>query len=149
MDLINFKMIVACVHNDNDMYGIIGKDNNIPWYLSEDLRMFRKMTLNNVVIMGRKTFESLPNGPLPRRYNIVITNSVNNIVNNYNNLVFSNVINLPDILANIGNKEIFVIGGAEIYNLFYDRCHIIYMTKIYNNNISGNKYFPISFNKLE
>ena len=52
---------------------IIGNENTIPWYVPEDLQYFRKTTQNHVVIMGRKTYESFPNGPLPKRLNIVLT----------------------------------------------------------------------------
>jgi dihydrofolate reductase len=56
-----------------DIDGIIGLDNNLPWHVPEDLAFFKNMTQGHVVIMGRKTFESLPNGPLKNRINIVIT----------------------------------------------------------------------------
>jgi len=63
------ELIVACTKD-----GIIGYNNKIPWHIPEDLKYFRNTTLNSIVIMGRKTFESLPNGYLKNRINIVITN---------------------------------------------------------------------------
>ena len=65
---LNFSMIMAYTPE-----GIIGKDNKMPWHIPEDLQNFRKITTNNIVVMGRKTFESLPNGKLPNRINIIVT----------------------------------------------------------------------------
>ena len=64
----DFEMVVAV-----DTNGCIGKANSIPWHLPEDLKHFKELTLNQIVIMGRRTFESLPNGPLKNRLNIVIS----------------------------------------------------------------------------
>ena len=64
-----FELIVACTPS-----GVIGNNNTIPWHIPEDLTHFRKITEGHIVIMGRKTFESLPNQiPLKKRYNIVLT----------------------------------------------------------------------------
>ncbi|MEM9281065.1 MAG: dihydrofolate reductase, partial [Verrucomicrobiota bacterium] len=62
------KAIVAMASNR-----VIGKDGDLPWRLSEDLKWFKKLTVGNPIVMGRKTMESLPNGPLPKRRNIVIS----------------------------------------------------------------------------
>ena len=74
---MNFKLIVAVDKNNG-----IGKNNKIPWYFSEDLKYFAKMTKgggNNAIIMGRKTYESIGNYPLPKRTNIIISSSYKNI----------------------------------------------------------------------
>ena len=84
----------------------------------EDLKYFRNTTINNIVIMGRKTYESLPNGYLNNRMNIVITNKY----------------------LDYKNKKIFIIGGSEIYKLFCDYCDTIHLTMI-NNNILGDIIF--------
>ena len=67
---MNFELIVAF-----NKKGVIGKDNTIPWHVPEDLKYFQKTTKGHIIVMGRKTYESLPNGPLKNRINIVITNN--------------------------------------------------------------------------
>ena len=77
MEIINnFELVVAM-----DVDGCIGSNNTIPWSLPEDLKHFKELTENNIVIMGRKTFESLPNGPLKNRMNIVISSHIDNTYN--------------------------------------------------------------------
>jgi dihydrofolate reductase len=71
--------IIAAIANNN----VIGKDGKIPWHLSEDLKRFRFLTENHVVIMGQKTFESLNSVPLQNRFNIILTNNYKIIVKNY------------------------------------------------------------------
>ena len=67
--LMNFELIVAFNKNN-----VIGINNTIPWYVPEDFNQFSKTTKDHIVVMGRKTFESLPNGPLKNRINVAITN---------------------------------------------------------------------------
>jgi len=113
----DFEMLVA-VDNNN----AIGSNNTIPWYIPEDLKRFQDITKNNIVVMGRKTFESLPNGKLKNRINIVITNNITN-KNTEPHLIFTNMNNFHTIIDNIkNNKKVFIIGGSEIYNLFYNYC---------------------------
>ena len=80
----NVTIIVAYTNNL-----LIGKDNSIPWHISDDLKRFKKLTTGNVIIMGRKTFESLGSKPLPNRTNIVISSKLNtsNSVKVYKNLI--------------------------------------------------------------
>ena len=72
---MEIKFIVAQSKNR-----VIGNNNTIPWYVPEDLKRFRDLTLHSIVVMGRKTFESLPNGPLKNRINIVITNNPKDVL---------------------------------------------------------------------
>ena len=92
----------------------IGKDNKLPWKLSDDLKHFKEMTKNNVVIMGRKTFESIGK-PLPGRENIVITKS-----DSWSSTGIITVSSIDEAITlcktHFPNKECFVIGGASIYN---------------------------------
>jgi dihydrofolate reductase len=128
------NIIVATSENN-----VIGRGNDIPWYIPEDLEHFKKLTTGNTVIMGRKTYESLPKEyrPLPNRVNIVITRD-----KNYQAKGCLVVNNLEDALRKAdNNREIFIIGGGQIYReglKFADR---IYLTKIHKN-ISGDTYFP-------
>ena len=122
---MNFELIVA-----SDKNGVIGYNNTIPWYIPEDLKRFRQLTLNNIVVMGRKTFESLPNGPLKDRINIVITQNPNQYTNT-DSVIYSNMENAFDAIKhNNTNKKVFIIGGSEIYKLFFNHCSTIHLTKV-------------------
>lgn len=140
----NFEILVA-VDNNNVIGYNNNNNNNIPWYIPEDLKRFQDITKNNIVVMGRKTFESLPNGKLKNRINIVITNNITN-KNTESDLIFTNINNFYTIIDNIcKNKKIFIIGGSEIYKLFYNNCKIIHLTKVYLES-NGSIYFPININ---
>ena len=98
-----------------------------------------------LLLWVRKTFESLPNGKLKNRINIVITNNITN-KNTDNDLIFTNMNNFYTVIDNIkSNKKIFIIGGCEIYKLFYNNCKIIHLTKVYLES-EGSVYFPINMN---
>jgi len=141
---MNCELIVACTKD-----GIIGNNNTIPWYLPEDLKYFRQTTINNIVIMGRKTFESLPNGYLKNRVNIIITKKYSDYQNP--NVIFTNMENIIFIIEKLQNEQfrkIFIIGGSEIYKLFFDYCNIIHITVI-NNIILGNITLPFNINNFQ
>ena len=115
--------------------GVIGRNNQLPWYIPEDLQYFKKTTENHIVIMGRKTFDSLPNGPLPNRINVVLTNRPNKYIQLENmfqdQLYFVTFENLENTLQEIqknDKKQIFVIGGSQIYEKFYPLYTKIYLT---------------------
>jgi len=109
-------------------YGI-GKDNRLLFKLSKDLQFFKEKTLNKVVVMGRKTYESLPVKPLKNRINIVLTSDENffeqgvKVVHSYDELFKE--------IENYNQEDVFLIGGASLYNKLIDRCHKGYVTKIY------------------
>ena len=107
--------------------GIIGKDNSIPWHYSVDLKRFKRLTLGKTVIMGRRTWESLPVKPLPDRRNIVITrSSLDNVE------CFSSI---DDALATC-EGDVWFIGGAGIYQEALGKADIIDMTLV-PDNVSG------------
>ena len=122
--------------------GQIGVNNRLPWKLKEDLENFRKLTIGNVVIFGRKTFESIGR-PLPNRTNVVATLDKNFKADG---VIVTN--NLFEYLESYKNKdeELFVIGGKQIYVLslpYADRLYITHINKAYEGNI----YFPkINYN---
>ncbi|MBN1252469.1 MAG: dihydrofolate reductase [Bacteroidales bacterium] len=120
----------------------IGKDNNLLCYLPADLKNFKKLTSGNAIIMGRKTFESLPNGALPNRRNIVITK---NEKFNSNNIEITNSIDKAINLCKNEN-EIFIIGGAQIYNQFIKKVDYLYITKIHHV-FDADTFFPEIDNK--
>lgn len=115
----------------------IGINNTIPWNIPEDLALFRKKTLNNIVIMGRKTFESIKK-PLPNRINIVITK--NKKENKEDLFFFSSHIKALEF-AKTYNKTIFIIGGESIYKLFLPHTDS-FMISYINDNTIGDKFFP-------
>jgi dihydrofolate reductase len=119
-----------------DQNGIIGQDNTIPWHLPEDLRRFRSITLNHIVVMGRKTFESLPfKHGLPNRINVVITRDKDKYVNIPDKLYFITMSELDGLISEIKkNRRVFVIGGNKIYKELFNRCELIYFTLIYRPN---------------
>jgi dihydrofolate reductase len=114
--------------------GLIGKKNQIPWHLPADLKRFKKITMGYPIIMGRKTFESLP-GLLPGRQHIVLTKN-----KDYQAVGCDVVTNWEDIAQHIKNKA-FVIGGSKIYEYALPIAKYIYMTIVYAN-VSGDTYFP-------
>lgn len=125
-------MFLIVAHDQNN---IIGYDNDIPWKLSEDLNRFRELTLNNIVIMGRKTFQSISK-PLKNRINIVITREPEKMFS-FKNVYFIKIEQLDDTLKQIyslnenKDKKTFVIGGSQIYYELIDRCNAMYITEIY------------------
>lgn len=122
--------LIVAVGSNNE----IGIDNELPWKQSEDLKNFRKLTTGNVVIMGRKTYESIGK-PLPNRFNIVLTSEAKilNSINSDENLIFvSKISEMSEFTKNYDGNQLFVIGGAQIYNEFLktDLIEKIYLTKI-------------------
>ena len=107
--------------------GIIGKDNSIPWHYSADLKRFKRLTVGKTVIMGRKTWESLPIKPLPDRRNIVITRSSLDDVDCFRSI--SKALNTCE-------GDVWFIGGAGIYKEALDLADIIDMTLV-PDNVSG------------
>ncbi len=107
----------------------IGKDNQLLFDIPQDKKIFREKTTGKTIIMGRKTFESLPCGPLPDRKNIILTRS-----SDFDSLsgltVCHSFEEIKNIIKNIDTDDIFVIGGEEIYRLFIPLCDTAYITKI-------------------
>lgn len=138
-------LITACSTNH-----VIGQNNSIPWYLPEDLKHFKKMTLGNgknSVVMGRKTFESLDRKILEGRFNFVWTNQKDKfgIVDQENLIYINSMDELYDEHKNRNLEDIFIIGGSEIYKLFLEENKIdeIYFSHV-KKKIEGKNliYFP-------
>lgn len=133
--------LIVAVNQKN----VIGKNNSIPWHISEDLKNFKEVTNNHIIVMGRKTYESLPQKPLPNRINVVITSQPENYENS-ENIIFTNIESSFDkifeINRNNGNKKkIFIIGGTNIYQHFLPYCTRMHVTKIFND-CDGDSFFP-------
>jgi dihydrofolate reductase len=124
------KMIVA-----KDLNNAIGKNNQLPWKLSADLKNFKLLTTDNTILMGRKTFESIGNKPLPFRKNIVITRDKNNSLQNVE--VVYNINEAMEI-----DKNLIVIGGSEIYNLCLPYISELYLTIVNTIIKDADTFFP-------
>lgn len=121
--------------------GVIGKNNTIPWNCPEDLKLFKELTSNHIVIMGRKTFESIGK-PLNNRINIIISSKKQ--LNSNNVFYFDNIYQAKYFAKNIArkyNKNIFIIGGSKIYQFFIPFSNYIYLSLI-KEIFSGNIFFP-------
>jgi len=137
----NISIIVAFSENN-----VIGKNGKIPWYISDDLKRFKKLTTDHTIIMGRKTWESLPIKPLPNRKNIVLTKNPD-FVEGAEAIKSDSVQEILDYCNNHENEEIFIIGGEQIYEEFLQFTSKIYLTYI-DKKIDGDTYFP-KLNKTE
>ncbi len=125
--------IVAKAENN-----IIGRDNDLPWHLPGDLKWFKEKTLNRHIIMGRKSFESLPK-PLPKRVNIVITRD-----KQYYKSGCIIVHSIEEALAyakSEGEKEAFILGGGNIYKQTKNIWQRLYLTEVHARP-DGDTYFP-------
>lgn len=125
--------IVATAKNN-----VIGRDNDIPWYLPADLKYFKATTLNHHIIMGRKSYESIGRS-LPKRTNIVITRNPFYVISNC--IVTHSVQEALDIAKNNGEEEAFIIGGGEIYKLSFPLLDRIYLTEV-DLEVEGDIRFP-------
>ena len=117
--------------------GVIGHDGGLPWHISTDLKRFKAITMGKPLIMGRKTWESLPKKPLPGRLNIVITRQ-----KNYRAEGAVVVADVPSALKAAGAaEEICVIGGGEIFDMFLAQTDRIYLTEV-DLEVDGDTFFP-------
>jgi len=132
------ELVVAMTTN-----GVIGKESGLPWHIPEDLKHFRKLTEGSVVVMGRKTYNSLPAGPLKNRINVVLSREPGQEYQ-YDNLIFVTMENIFHVLDQYQqeNKKIFIIGGSEIYKLFWNHCTTIHITHVLDDTIEGDTFFP-------
>ena len=131
------SMIAAVSEN-----GVIGKDNSLPWHVPEDLKRFKKLTMNKPMIMGRKTFESLP-GVLPGRPHIVVTSQKDYPTADNYHIVGSltEAIELSEVFYGKCLEETMIIGGGEIYKEAMSIVDTIYLTKVHTK-VKGDTYFP-------
>lgn len=121
--------------------GVIGKDNKLPWSCKEDLKRFKEITTDNVVVMGRKTYESIGK-PLPNRVNIVVSSSIKQSSECISdNLYIVQTLNDGLLLANTFNKKIFVIGGGTIYKQTLPLWDELYLSIINKHIENGDTYF--------
>lgn len=128
-----FTIIVAVGNN-----GEIGKNNSLLWNLPDDLKFFKKITMNSKIVMGRKTFESLPGRLKNRLYYIITSNtefsvSYATMINNLDDFIDEN----KDT-----EEEIFIIGGGSIYKYFLPYVKRMYITEVDKCYLDADCYFP-------
>ncbi len=131
------SLIVAASTNN-----VIGKDNQLVWRLPNDMKFFKNTTWGMPVLMGRKTFEALAGNPLPGRFNFVITRKRDWDPHNDKVKVAGNLQTAIGAAEETDCKEVFVIGGGEIYAAAMPVANRIYMTRVYTV-IEGDTYFPV------
>ncbi|RSL30397.1 dihydrofolate reductase [Salibacterium salarium] len=117
---------------------VIGADNKMPWHLPNDLKHFKKVTHGNPIIMGRKTFESIGK-PLPGRQNIVITSNADYDAPGCD--VIHSVEEIQSLMTSAPEEEVFVIGGATIFEQTFPLASKMYLT-IIHEHFAGDTYFP-------
>ncbi len=119
---------------------VIGKNNDLPWHLPEDLKHFKELTLGKTVVMGRKTYESIVarlKKPLPGRKNVVITRQKNFIVPP-EVLVFNSI---EEAINNLPSEDLYIIGGSEIFKLAMPLAGEMLVTRV-TGEYEGDAFFP-------
>ena len=120
-----------------DENSVLGKDNQLIWYLPEDLKRFKRLTTGHAIIMGRKTFESLPKA-LPNRHNIVVTRN-----QNYSKVGVTVCHSLEEAIECAKkDDQVFVIGGGQVYEQAIELADVIELTKIHDQ-FEGDVFFPV------
>jgi len=135
--MLTLSIVVAVAEN-----GVIGKDNQLPWHLPEDLKYFKRTTMGHPIVMGRKTFESIGR-PLPGRTNIVVTRQEQwqadgvEVAHSLDDaLAIANKVG-----ANDGVEQAMLIGGAELYKQGLAACKHLYLTEV-QAAVDGDAFFP-------
>ena len=132
----NYRAIAAMAENR-----VIGNHNTIPWHLPEDFKWFKKTTMGQTLLMGRKTFDSIGR-PLPGRQTIILSR---------NQLLIPNTqtVNTIESIESVATSEtIWIAGGAEIYQLMLPMCTDLYLTRVHQRPV-GDTFFPDFENHFE
>jgi len=140
---MDYELIVAMSENY-----VIGHNHQMPWHIPEDLKFFKHMTSNSIIVMGRKTFDSFPNGPLPNRIHIVITKTPD-LYADKENVIYCTHEDATRAIDHYrtARMRVFIIGGAEIYKLFFNSCAALHITLI-DESFVGDTYFPYTVDEL-
>ncbi|MEH6938568.1 dihydrofolate reductase [Bacillus sp. JJ664] len=118
---------------------VIGINNDLPWHLPQELKYFKQITTGHTIIMGRKTYESIGR-PLPNRKNVVVTRQ-----SDYEAKGVTVINNLQEYLNEHKEEVLFVIGGAELFNMAFPYFDTLYITEIHHQ-FEGDTFFP-EFNR--
>ena len=125
--------IIVAVASD----GAIGRANDLLWHLPADLKRFKELTTGHTILMGRKTFESLPRGPLPNRRNIIISRS---LPTQPGAEIYPTIQQAMEACAS--DEEVFIIGGGEIYRQLLPNTERIYLTRVQASFPDAEVFFP-------
>lgn len=125
------SLIVAAAANN-----VIGAGGGLPWHLPNDFKYFKRITMGKPIVMGRRTWDSIGR-PLPGRQNIVISRSKDFLAEG------ATVVKSPgEALAAAGDAdELMIIGGGQVYELFFDKADCIYLTRV-ETDVEGDTFFP-------
>ena len=128
-----------------DTNNAIGRDGKLPWHFSLDLKNFKKLTTGYTIIMGRKTWDSLPIKPLPDRRNIVISSTNQEDVESYTSI--------EACIDSLGDdkevSDVYIIGGMSVYKFFYEHAETLHITFIDKSYPDTDTFFPISSSKIK
>ena len=116
---------------------VIGAGNKIPWHLPEDFKWFKQMTLGHILVMGRRTFDSIGR-PLPQRTTLVLSRGTPAIAGVR---MISSLAELPPVLKEMPGREVFVCGGAQVYEQALPLCSDLYLTLV-KRQVDGDAFFP-------
>lgn len=128
---LHYSIVVAYADNQ-----VIGRNNHLPWHLSDDLKHFKALTLGKTMLMGRKTYESIGK-LLPGRQTVILTHNLSY------HIAGADVIHGLDQLENCSllSEEIMVVGGAAIYAQLLPLCETLYVTEV-KASVEGDAFFP-------
>ena len=127
-----------------DINGGIGKNGALPWSIPEDLKNFKKKTIKKTIIMGRKTWDSLPVKPLPMRQNIVLSRTNIKGIDSYSSIESC----LQGINQSLNIEPVFVIGGRKIYYEFFKLATWLHITQL-NKHYDADIFFPFSMQEIQ
>ena len=133
------KKIIAIWAQDTK--GIIGKSDRLPWYLPKDLKHFKETTLNQVILMGRVTFEGMNKRLLPNRETLILTSQFDYQVDGAT--VVTSVEDVLDWYEN-QDKTLYIVGGSQVYKLFEPYVDELFVTQV-QAEVDGDTYFPREF----
>ena len=132
----NYRAIAAMAENR-----VIGNHNTIPWHLPEDFKWFKKTTMGQTLLMGRKTFDSIGR-PLPGRQTIILSRNQLSIPN-------TQTVNTIESIESVATSDtIWIAGGAEIYQLMLPKCSDLFLTRVHQRPV-GDTFFPEFENHFE
>lgn len=130
---------------NTDKNWAIGKDNQLLFHISQDMKFFKEHTQNNTVVMGRKTLDSLPGGrALPNRKNIVLT--ANKDFKRENVTVCNSLEEIKDAIKDIPSESVYIIGGQSLYTSLLPLCDTAYVTKV-NSEAEGADAFMVNLDE--
>ena len=127
--------LIACI---DSKWGI-GKDNDLLIKIPEDLAFFKEKTTGKVIVMGRKTLQSFPKGPLKNRINVILTSNIPEPI--IDELYVTSVKDCINLLSKYNSEDIYIIGGGSIYAQFLPYCDTAYLTRVHKD-FNADTFFP-------